>query len=245
VNRAAQLRAQPRARFRIKRSTPPSARARRGIPLAQYEGGRKAIAARPRRLKSVAISSASNEIAHMAQDPLDPESIARAALHYLERFDSSAANLRRVLLRRIKKHARGEPVDQGRAAEIIDALLARYQASHLLDDKRYARALATSLRARGASRRAIISKLRVRGVSLAHAQAALEAVDTEAVETQAADAELAAAIALVRKRRMGPHRPEAEREAEQRRDLSRLARAGFSFDIARRALRADEVDDAF
>ena len=176
----------------------------------------------------------------MAKDPLDPETIARAALHYLERFDSSTANLRRVLLRRIRRHSRGAPVDLDRAAEIIDGLITRYQASHLLDDKRFARALATSLRARGSSRRAIISKLRVRGVSAPLAQAALEAVDTET-----ADAELAAAIALVRKRKLGPHRPEAERETEQRRDLGRLARAGFSFDVARRALRADEVEDAF
>jgi regulatory protein len=176
----------------------------------------------------------------VASDPLDPEAIARAALHYLERFDSSTANLRRVLMRRLRRASRDAPVDFDRAAVVIDALLERYQASSLLDDKRYARALATSLRARGSSRRAIIAKLRVRGVSSALAQAALDAVDTET-----ADAELAAAIALVRKRRMGPHRPEGERETERRRDLSRLARAGFSFDVARRALRADEVDDVF
>ena len=132
-----------------------------------------------------------------------------------------------------------------RAAAIIDELLARYQASRLLDDKRYARALATSLRARGSSRRSIIGKLCARGVPAALARTALEAVDTEAVETETADAELTAAIALVRKRRLGPHRPESERETEQRRDLNRLARAGFSFDVARRALRADEVDDVF
>jgi regulatory protein len=176
----------------------------------------------------------------MPKDQLDPETIARAALHYLERFDSSTANLRRVLMRRLRRNAKNQSIDLDHAAQIIDELLERYQASRLLDDNRYARALATSLRARGVSRRAIVAKLRVRGVSAGVAGAAVEAVDADT-----ADPELAAAVALVRKKRLGPHRPASERDAEQRRDLSRLARAGFSFDVARRALRADEIDDAF
>jgi regulatory protein len=176
----------------------------------------------------------------VAPDPLDPEQLARAALRYLERFDSSVANLRRVLMRRVRKAAREREVDLERTKQLIDELLERYQGSNLLNDERYARALATSLRARGKSRRAIVAKLRVRGVTAGVADAAVSAGDAES-----ADAELAAAVALVRKKRLGPHRPAEQREAERRRDLSRLARAGFSFDVAKRALRADEIDDAF
>ncbi len=176
----------------------------------------------------------------MAADPLNPESLARAALRHLERFDSSVANLRRVLMRRFRRIAREREVDMSRAAQLIDELLERYQGSNLLNDDRFARALATSLRARGTSRRAIVAKLRARGISATVAERAVAAADAEG-----GDAELAAAVAMVRKKRMGPHRPDAERQAEQRRDLNRLARAGFSFDVAKRALRADEVDDAF
>jgi len=174
------------------------------------------------------------------KDPLDPEALARAALRHLERFDSSVANLRRVLLRRFRRIARERELDMARAAQLIDELLERYQGSNLLNDARYARSLATGLRARGTSRRAIVAKLRARGISAAVAETAVAAADAEA-----GDAEFAAALALVRKKRMGPHRPESERQAEQRRDLNRLARAGFSFDVAKRALRADEIDDAF
>jgi regulatory protein len=40
----------------------------------------------------------------------------------------------------------------------------------------------------------------------------------------------------VRRRRLGPYRPQEERAARRQRDLGALARAGFSFDVARRAL---------
>jgi regulatory protein len=176
----------------------------------------------------------------VATDPLNPEVLARAALRYLERFDSSVANLRRVLLQRFRKQAREQAIDMDRAAQLIDELLERYQSSNLLNDERYARSIAAGLRARGKSRRAIVAKLRGRGIAAGIADAAVAKSDEAS-----GDAEFAAAVALVRKKRLGPHRPEEEREAERRRDLSRLARAGFSFDVAKRALRADEIDDAF
>jgi len=54
--------------------------------------------------------------------------------------------------------------------------------------------------------------------------------------------DLAAACALIRRRRLGPYRVAAAREAAQRRDLATLARAGFGFDIARRALAAADPE---
>jgi regulatory protein len=48
--------------------------------------------------------------------------------------------------------------------------------------------------------------------------------------------DLAAACALVRRRRLGPLRPKELRERHFMRDLGALARAGFALDIARRVL---------
>jgi regulatory protein len=56
-------------------------------------------------------------------------------------------------------------------------------------------------------------------------------------------AELEAARAYVRRRRLGPHRPESERLENRRRDLAALARHGFDHETAVRALGYGGDDD--
>lgn len=155
----------------------------------------------------------------------------RAALRYLERFDATADKLRRVLSGVVRRAERKGPVD-GRAAErMIEELVTRYVESGLIDERRYAETLASSLRRRGASERAIRHKLIARGVPDDVAREALAGADRDA-----GDAELEAARAFVRRRRLGEHRPPEERAARRARDLAAVARAGFGFDVARRAL---------
>lgn len=171
--------------------------------------------------------------------PLSEADLERTALGYLDRFETSAANLKAVLLRTAR---RGYDTDPETASRLIDALIARYESSGLVDDRRFAASLASSLRRRGASRRAVEQKLFARRVKPAAIAFALDAMDRDGD----ADGELAAARAFARRRRLGPHRPEADREAHRARDFSAMARAGFSFDTARIALEADAIaDDVF
>ena len=165
-------------------------------------------------------------------------SLTNAALFYLQRFASSSENLRRMLLRRVARSARHHGTDPAEGAALVDAIVARFEQNGLLDDQTYAEARARSLHRRGASTRMIRAGLRQKGVAddaIDRALAAL-AEDTE-------DPELAAAVALARRRRLGPHRPAAQRESHRERDLATLARAGFSYDIARRVIEAETVAD--
>ncbi len=170
--------------------------------------------------------------------PLSREELEAAALRYLDRFDSSRANLARVLMGYVRKAAKTRDASGG--AALVDELVARYVASGLVHDGRFAGTLAAGLRRRGASRQAIVRKLRARGVSDEVAREALGSVDADAGD----DPELAAARAFAKRRRLGAHRPEAERAPNRRRDLGALARAGFSLDVARRALGEGDDDDA-
>ena len=83
---------------------------------------------------------------------IGPELLERWALGYLGRYASSAENLRRVLTRRARRHA---PEAAQQAGAQIDAIVARYQESGLLDDAAYAAARVASLHRRGDSLRAI------------------------------------------------------------------------------------------
>src|SRR5258708_29466139 len=85
------------------------------------------------------------------------------ALHYLERFASSAANLRRVLMRWVQRAAEHHGSDPAEGAVLVEALILRFQQSGLLDDRRYAEAKAASLHRRGGARRAPSAPLAPRG----------------------------------------------------------------------------------
>lgn len=165
-------------------------------------------------------------------------SLNNIALHYLERFASSAANLRRVLMRRVKRSAAHHGSDPEEGAALVDSLIRRFEASGLLDDQRYAAAKAASLRRRGGSRRAISGRLAQHGVA-----AELVAETLQALEREPGGNDLAAACAFIRRRRLGAYRtarvaPEKDMATK---DMAALARAGFSFEIARRVLACDDV----
>lgn len=161
--------------------------------------------------------------------PLTPEALEAAALRYLNRFDCSVGKLRSHLASLVRKRG-----GDGSLAAHVESLLERYRASGVLDDTRFAENLAERLKGRGASRRMVEQKLRARGISR----------DVAAEVTRASPgSDLEAARAFVRKRRLGPHRPEAERAANRRRDLAALARQGFDHDVATRALGFGSDDD--
>lgn len=166
---------------------------------------------------------------------VDPAFLDAVALGYLDRFDASAAKLRRVLMRRARAALAGaEPTDAPSEQTVLawcEELIARYRSSGLLNDDRYARNLILGLRARGGSRRAIAHKLKLAGIEEHVIQRVL-------VEAEQGDArtELDAAVRLVKRRRLGLHRAEERRAQYRQRDLAALARAGFSLDVARRAL---------
>jgi regulatory protein len=161
---------------------------------------------------------------------LDAPKLEELALAYLNRFDCSVQKLRTYLRGLIRR--RGG--DAEALGEHIEALLARYQANGLLNDERFASRLSESMQQRGRSRRAVIAKLRGRGIGAGVAEAAVP---------KSATNELEAAKALVKKRKLGPFREPTERAEKRQKDLGTLARAGFDHETARRALAFGSEDD--
>jgi regulatory protein len=106
--------------------------------------------------------------------------------------------------------------------------VSRLVAAAAVNDVTFAQSRSRSLVRAGRSRRAVVAHLAAKGVDSAAARAALP---------EDAESELAAALVLARRRRIGPFRQGPEGDAAQRmRELSILARAGFPQDVARQAL---------
>jgi len=170
---------------------------------------------------------------------ITPERLANIALHYLERYASSSENLRRVLERRVFKASYfHEDLDTEVAKGWVDNLIGRYQNAGLLNDLTYAETRARSLMTRGTAARVIRMKLREKGVDADTIERALKALVDDHPEP-----ELAAAIKLARRRRLGPYADPAKREGKKDRDLAAMARAGFSYDMARRIVECDDKDE--
>jgi regulatory protein len=159
------------------------------------------------------------------------------ALHYLERFAGSTADLRRVLMRRVARAAEHHGSDPAEGAALVEALILRFRQSGLIDDRRYAEAKAANLRRRGGSRRGISARLAQHGV-----ERPLIAATLQALTEGTGGSDLAAACAFIRRRRLGAYRAADARPAGVAKDMAALARAGFSFEVARKVLACLDIE---
>ncbi len=174
---------------------------------------------------------------------ISERSIENAALFYLQRFATSAENLKRVLMRRVRRCARAQRPDETdrtleNGAAIVSGVIDRLIQAGLLDDDKYAEGRAATLHRRGLSSEFIRRRLTLKGVSADAAERGLEAL---AAGTPGVD--LAGAINLARRRRLGPFRPTCDRAAMRAKDLATLARAGFGYGIAVQVIDAAVAED--
>jgi regulatory protein len=174
----------------------------------------------------------------MAKVPgkITPSYLENAALHYLERFASSSANLRRVMLRKIDRsiaHWGGAREDH---LAQLDAVIAKLARLGYLDDAAYAEAKVRALHRQGKGTRTIRATLAAKGVGTEEAVAALDTLAEDVAEP-----DFAAAVRLAKKRRLGPFRRDGRADARNK-DLAALARAGFDFDTCRRVIDAESAE---
>ena len=168
---------------------------------------------------------------------ITPNALESAALSYLQRYATSAENLRAVLIRRVQRSANAHDNDPSAGAVLVDALIERYLQSGLLNDRDYAQGRATSLHRRGISRRGISSRLAAKGVSFDDIDYTLEQLGA-----LHENLDLDAACNYARRRRLGPWRTKGRAERRVR-DLAALARQGYGYELARRVIDAEDVSE--
>ena len=168
----------------------------------------------------MALIDCRDEMTETEVRPIEPALLEKWALSYLERFASSAENLRRVLRRRVRRRARDDDEMVHAADALIDVMVSRYRDAGLIDDAAYAAGRARARLARGQSLRRITAGLIAKGVGAEDRAAALQAL-----RETAPDPDLAAACAFARRRRLGPFR---RAPADRNRELAAFASAGFA-----------------
>jgi len=172
--------------------------------------------------------------------PVTAKYLENAATFYLERYPSTAEGLRRVLNRRVRKAEMADAPIIDNVKQTIDAIVARFVDAGVIDDKAFAQTKARSLHRRGSSTRQTRQRLKLAGIDEDVLDQAMAGLDQE-LATDPRQREWQAAVALARRRRLGPFR-DKDRKEHRNRDLAAMARAGFEYELARKVIDAADRD---
>lgn len=161
-----------------------------------------------------------------------------SGLAYLQRFPASSFHFRTVMMRKIDRSCRHH-TDQLRedCIKLLDDVVAQFFELSLLDDNAYLKGMVISLRRRGLSAMQIQMRLQQKGYDRDTVKAAVQAHDADEFDTEE-NGDIFAALVFARKKRLGPYDPQQKRSPEK--SLATMARAGYSYDIAKRTLEISE-----
>lgn len=158
--------------------------------------------------------------------PMTLRRLRNITAHYLQQHTTTRGHLRRLLLDRARKSLMHHDGDEAQMSQWVETVVNELVAQGLVSDRAWATSRIQRLTRRGLSERAMRSNLRAKFVDSALIDELL---------AEAAPDPLIAATRFAKRRRLGPFR-EHSREERRDKDLGKMARAGFSFDIVRQVL---------
>lgn len=151
---------------------------------------------------------------------------------YLERFTASKAQFRRVMGRKIYKSCQAHPEQDREACNILlEKVIEKFERAGFLNDAGYAKGLARSLSARGWPKKRIAMRLREKGISGEQIE--------NVWEDEEPQADLVQAVRMMKRKKLGAF---ADKAKEHDKQLAAMARAGFDYETASRALSVTRLE---
>ena len=164
------------------------------------------------------------------------EEIKELALRYLDKFQPSKKDLRLYLFKKILNEEQG-----GASKEVvldqIDSVIQNLENLELINDDIYSEMKSKTYLRRGYSLNKIKMSLALKGIDSDRLKKTIDNIkkDNE-------DPDFYSAIKICKKRRIGPYRPDANKEMFFQKDISVLARAGFDYDTSKEVLNIDKKE---
>tara|TARA_Y100001970_G_scaffold292824_1_gene436003 strand:+ start:1418 stop:1978 length:561 start_codon:yes stop_codon:yes gene_type:complete len=158
------------------------------------------------------------------------------AYTYIEKYNPSKQQTKTYLLKKYLKKFQGSKIKK-EVTEIIDSIVSNLEKNRFLDDSLYSDSKAKMLFRRGYSLNKITHSLRVKGIDQNNINLSLEKIKNEKT-----DPDFVSAMKICKKRRIGPMRPEPNRELFYKKDMGILARSGFSYDVSKKILSMTQKD---
>ena len=155
------------------------------------------------------------------------------AYSYLEKYSPSKQQLKVYLLKKYLTKIKGSK-SKKEVTSIINEIVLNLEKNKLLNDEMYSDSKARMFLRRGYSLNKINQSLRNKGIEDKYVKQSIEKIKENQIEP-----DFVSALKLCKRRRIGPLRPENNRELFYRKDMGILARGGFSFDLSKRVLDLD------
>ena len=158
------------------------------------------------------------------------------AYSYLEKYSPSKQQLKVHLLKKYLTKIKGTK-SKKEVTEIIDEIILNLEKNKILDDELYSDSKARMFLRRGYSLNKINQSLRNKGIESQYIKQSIDKIKEDNLEP-----DFVSALKLCKRRRIGPLRPDANRELFYKKDMGILARGGFSYDLSKRVLDLEAVE---
>ena len=158
------------------------------------------------------------------------EEIRNFAYSYLEKYSPSKQQLRIFLFKKLVK--KNQKISSKKEAfNLIDTVIASLIDQKLLSDKVYSDSKSRAFLRRGYSLNKIRYNLIKKGIDEKYINSSISKI-----KENESDPDFFSAIKICKKRRIGPCREENNRSLYYKKDISILARSGFSYEISKKVL---------
>tara|TARA_X000001036_G_scaffold439816_1_gene492478 strand:+ start:1553 stop:2113 length:561 start_codon:yes stop_codon:yes gene_type:complete len=152
------------------------------------------------------------------------------AYSYLEKYSPSKQQLKVYLLKKYLTKIKGSK-SKKEVTSIIDEIILNLEKNRVLNDEMYSDSKARMFLRKGYSLNKINQSLRSKGIEDKYVKQSIDKIKQDEIEP-----DFVSALKLCKRRRIGPLRPEKNRELFYKKDMGILARGGFSFELSKRVL---------
>jgi len=158
------------------------------------------------------------------------EDIRTFAYSYLEKYSPSKQQLKTYLFKKvINKNLKIN--NKKEIFTLIDAVLSTLENQKFLNDKYYSDSKSKTFLRRGYSLNKIRYELIKKGIDEKYIKSSISKI-----KENESDPDFFSAIKMCKKRRIGPNREESNRQIYYKKDISILARYGFSYEVSKKVL---------
>tara|TARA_B100000575_G_C23126762_1_gene652934 strand:- start:302 stop:862 length:561 start_codon:yes stop_codon:yes gene_type:complete len=163
-------------------------------------------------------------------------SLKDLAYSYLEKYNPSKQQLKVYLLKKYLTKIKGTK-SKKEVSLIIDKIILNLEKNKILNEELYSDSKARMFLRRGYSLNKINQSLRHKGVEAKYIKKTIDKIKENEIEP-----DFVSALKLCKRRRIGPIRPQANRELFYKKDMGILARGGFSFELSKKILNLESEE---
>lgn len=158
------------------------------------------------------------------------DDIRNFAYSYLDKYSPSKQQLKIYLFKKLIKINQKKPGKRD-LFNLIDSVISSLIDQKLLSDKYYSDTKSKAFLRKGYSLNKIRYSLIKKGIDKKYIKASISKI-----KENESDPDFFSAIKICKKRRIGPNREESNRPLFYKKDISILARSGFTYEISKKVL---------